>query len=69
VKTTPQSAKDAQPRAQEADRILIMPVQQIVDPRNGGQTIAEIVGTGEVDDRVAINAQPENRAGEISGRI
>jgi len=48
---------------------LIMPVQQIVDPRNGGQTIAEIVGTGEVDDRVAISAQPENRAGVVSGRI
>jgi len=46
-----------------------MPVQQIVDPRNGGQTTAEIVGSGEVDDRVAISAQPENRAGVVSGRI
>src|SRR5271155_1236819 len=37
IEGDPQSGEYTQPRAQEADRVLIMPVEQIVDLRISGQ--------------------------------
>src|SRR5512133_424253 len=43
-----QPGEYAQSRPQEADRTLIMPVEQIVDARIRGQTVAEVVGAGQI---------------------
>src|SRR4051794_34185875 len=54
-------AEGAQSRAQEAGRLLISAVEQIVDPGEGGDPIAEIVRAGEVDDGVCVGLQPRYR--------
>src|SRR5947208_14878 len=48
VEGEPYAGEYPQPRPQEAGRVLVPPIEQIVDSRIGGDAVAEIVGAGEV---------------------
>src|SRR5271166_1116784 len=66
VEGDPHSGEDTQPRALKANRVLVVPVEQVVDPRISGHAIAQIVGTGEVDESVAVGGQAGNRPGTVN---
>src|SRR5271157_1835588 len=56
------AGKDAKSGLLKTGRVLVVTIEQIVDPGEGGQAMAQIVSGGKVYDRVAVLPKARNRS-------
>src|SRR5271154_3103652 len=63
------AGKDAEPGPLEAERGLIMPVEQIIDSREGCHAVSQLIVSGDVHQHVAIGRQVHRRSGAVEIQV